>query len=358
MARRLSAIFLGLLWSACAFAVGSDTVGAMRERLEGQKKQVQRLAAQINGIEQRLGQENQRYLKVAKERKAIESKLTEMDRVLLEGETGYKKESQEIKKLLGALAINSLAQADDSQAMLEKKILGQVLKSKSTALSSIIKENEKLKEDVQALRAKLEENARIERELASLLAELEEKKRGQARQYMETLKQGKELESRAQTINAQMEWARKKQMEIAAEGGPEKGKFLAPLFGNASFESTGKKGVAFRCESSCDAVAPAEGTVVYVGGLSTYGNVVMIDHGDETRSVVLGPFTPSVQKGQKLKAGESFGNMASAGRLYFEVRKHNVAQETLPLLDKRVVAKNEEKKISGQNNRGEKGATL
>src|SRR5690606_22476463 len=95
----------------------------------------------------------------------------------------------------------------------------------------------------------------------------------------------------------------------------------------------------------------AEGTVVYVGGLSTYGNVVMIDHGNDTRTVVLGPFTPATEKGRKVRAGDKIGSMASAGRLYFEVRKQNVAQDTLPLVDKGALARNNDISNLGQDKR-------
>ena len=64
---------------------------------------------------------------------------------------------------------------------------------------------------------------------------------------------------------------------------------------------------------------------MYQGTLSNFGNVVMIDHGKETRSIILGKFIPKLSKGAVVKAGDVVGYTRDSRnqeeKLYFEVRK-------------------------------------
>ncbi|MFZ4712290.1 MAG: murein hydrolase activator EnvC family protein [Bacteriovoracaceae bacterium] len=101
------------------------------------------------------------------------------------------------------------------------------------------------------------------------------------------------------------------------------------------------KGVTFTFSEVAQVVAPGAGEVVFAGELSTYGNVVMIDHGGEIRTVLLGNFQPKVRKHDKLNAGELIGyteiDSNKKNTLYFEVRKKNVAQNTVRYLNKNLL---------------------
>jgi septal ring factor EnvC (AmiA/AmiB activator) len=64
----------------------------------------------------------------------------------------------------------------------------------------------------------------------------------------------------------------------------------------------------------------------------------MIDHGDETRSILLGNFKPLVNKGESVVVGQVVGEseveINKDSKVYFEVRKKNVIQKTVNLIDK------------------------
>ncbi len=112
---------------------------------------------------------------------------------------------------------------------------------------------------------------------------------------------------------------------------------IPPLESFVNYKS-GDKGVTFKYESRAPIKASAGGKVVYAGELASYGKVVMIDHGQEIRSVILGDIQIKASKGDQVKQGQILGyTLAEPGlkkSLYYEVRKKNVAQNTIALLEK------------------------
>ncbi|MDO9182943.1 MAG: M23 family metallopeptidase, partial [Bacteriovorax sp.] len=111
-----------------------------------------------------------------------------------------------------------------------------------------------------------------------------------------------------------------------------------------------KKGVTFNFQGKNEVRAPKAGKVVYTGSLASYGNVLMIDHGNDTRTVLLGQFDYSVKNGDSIQAAQLVGytnprsqNGLGDGKIYFEVRKNNLAQNTYLLLDKKTLARNSSK---------------
>ncbi|MCY4523380.1 MAG: peptidoglycan DD-metalloendopeptidase family protein, partial [Halobacteriovoraceae bacterium] len=82
---------------------------------------------------------------------------------------------------------------------------------------------------------------------------------------------------------------------------------------------------------------------VYSGELASYGNIVMIDHGKGTRSVILGDFDPMVKKGMDVAKGDGLGKTKKIqkdgfGNIYFEVRKDDNIQNTILLMNKELLA--------------------
>ena len=77
------------------------------------------------------------------------------------------------------------------------------------------------------------------------------------------------------------------------------------------------------------------GEIQYLGRLANYGNLIIINHGHNIRSVLLGDIDPQVQKGQRVKRGEVIGQTKSQGKLYFEVRVKNSARNTLTWIDQK-----------------------
>ncbi|MBJ6759318.1 peptidoglycan DD-metalloendopeptidase family protein [Myxococcaceae bacterium JPH2] len=100
------------------------------------------------------------------------------------------------------------------------------------------------------------------------------------------------------------------------------GKVVNPRFNTVTVQ----KGVDLRAPSGSPVRAVAEGTVVFAGWLRGYGNLLILDHGDDFHTLMahLSTITPVV--GAHVAAGESVGEVGDTGSLkgaylYFEVRK-------------------------------------
>ncbi|MFJ6025240.1 murein hydrolase activator EnvC family protein [Brevundimonas sp. NPDC092305] len=82
----------------------------------------------------------------------------------------------------------------------------------------------------------------------------------------------------------------------------------------------GSSGWRWRADGA-EALAPAAGTVAYVGDLSGWGKVVILDLGPGWRAVVAGLDETSVQTGARVGDRQALGRAASDGEIYFELRR-------------------------------------
>jgi murein DD-endopeptidase MepM/ murein hydrolase activator NlpD len=98
-----------------------------------------------------------------------------------------------------------------------------------------------------------------------------------------------------------------------------------------------KDGLNFKYSETTAILAPRAGKVVYAGDLASYGNVVIIDHGNQVRSVLLGDIATKVKKGDLLKnkqlVGYTVADLGTTKSLYFEVRKKDNSENALNWLD-------------------------
>ena len=85
------------------------------------------------------------------------------------------------------------------------------------------------------------------------------------------------------------------------------------------------------------------GKVVFAGDLASYGQVLLIDHGSDLRTVLLGKMDIKVKKNDTVKDGDILAytqnDTKTDQNLYFEVRKKNTAQNTILWLDQNGVSK-------------------
>jgi septal ring factor EnvC (AmiA/AmiB activator) len=160
------------------------------------------------------------------------------------------------------------------------------------------------------------------------------------------------VESLVGTLNAREELAQVTEREKNVTHGVDaarfahlKGKLVFPVEGGKVLTSFGrtfdaqtglylfKKGVEISAGKNQDVRAVSSGQVAYVGELSSYGQVMIIDHGDHYYSLFshLGDFGKKVH--DRVAAGESIGKSDNSGNpLYFEIRSRNVAVNPLQWL--------------------------
>lgn len=329
----------------------------MKRKLQDQTKDIQRLTKEVNNVEVTLGMNNKKYLQLAEERAKIEEKLAAARRNADFDSETLKKSYAQTKSLLMGVLLNKLENTERSSDMLARKIMIEGLQRKLVDLNGMMTSNKDLQGNVDSLYAKLQESMDTEKELLSVMGELEERKRtlretlASQTKNSENAKLRLDEEKNKLAMNqksVQREKAREKLApvqiteEIKIPSQPlSEDLFRAPIasFQNMEYQ---KKGVTYNFHGKNEIRAPKGGKVVYTGALANYGNVLMIDHGNDTRTVLLGQFDYAVKNGDAIKEFQVVGhtnprsnNGLGEGRIYFEVRKNNLAQNTYLLLDKK-----------------------
>lgn len=320
------------------------------------------MTKEVSNVEFTLGMNNKKYLQLAAERARIEEGLSNAKKNADIDSESLKKSYAQTKSLLMGALLNKLENTENPSDILARKILIENLQRRLSDLSGVMKTNQSLQEDVNALYAKLQESMATEKELLAVMAELEEKKRelknnlaleNQKKTETQT-KFDEEKNKLAMNTKAQERIRVKESLapvqiteEIKIPSQPLLGgEFYPPVYSYHGIEYQ-KKGVTFNFQGKKEVRATKSGKIVYTGALANYGNVLMIDHGNDTRTVLLGQFDYTVKNGDQVKETQVIGvtnprnnEGLAEGKIYFEVRKNNLAQNTYLLLDKKTLAKN------------------
>jgi murein DD-endopeptidase MepM/ murein hydrolase activator NlpD len=330
----------------------------MKRKLQEQTRDIQKLTKEVNNVEVTLGLNNKKYLKLAEDRAKIEESLSSARKNADLDSEGLKKSYSQTKSLLMGVLLNKLENTENSSDMLARKVMIERLQRKLADLDGLMKANKNLQNDVDDLYARLQESMNTEKELLSIMGELEERRR-ELRNSLEsqtknsTAAQMKlDEEKNKLAMNQKAQQKQKERERIAPMQITEEIKVPSqPVASGEGFRSPinsyqgmkyDKKGITFDFNGKNEVHAPKGGKVVHVGALANYGNVIMIDHGLDTRTVLFGQFDYSVKNGDVVRESQvvGFTNPRSTsglggGSLYFEVRKNNLAQNTYLLLDKK-----------------------
>ena len=329
----------------------------MKRKLQEQNKDILRLTKEVSNVEVTLGINNKKYLQLAQERARIEESLASARRNADFDSETLKKSYDQTKALLMGVLLNKLENTERSSDMLARKVMIEKLQRKLVDLDGMMKANKTLQADVDSLYAKLQESMDTEKELLSVMGELEERKRtlrdtlALQTKNSEEVKQRFDEEKNKLAMNQKEVQRSKVREQLAPVQITEEIKipsqplaqdqFRTPIASYQNMEYQ-KKGVTYNFQGKNEVRAPKGGKVVYTGALANYGNVLMIDHGNDTRTVLLGQFNYAVKNGDAVKEFQVVGhtnprsnNGLGEGRIYFEVRKNNLAQNTYLLLDKK-----------------------
>lgn len=339
----------------------------MKHRLDDQGKKVIELTREMNQIEINLGMQNKKYLKMSDARMKLEETLSVAKKNADLDALNLKKNYNETKAVLMGILLNKLEKTESPSDILARKILVTNLQNRMVDLDSMMKANSELQKSVDEIYKRLEDSVNNEKELVAIMNELEQRKKEiKANIDTENLKketvasQFDELKNKV-AMEKDSEKRQKKRAEVAPIQVTEEIKvpskeeynnvvtngagYRAPLYLNLGIEHN-QKGVTFKFQGKNEVLATKAGKIVYTGALANYGNVIMIDHGNDTRSVILGQFDINVKNGEAVRESQILGytNTHSAngigdGKIYFEVRKNNLAQNTYLLIDKKTLSR-------------------
>ena len=112
-------------------------------------------------------------------------------------------------------------------------------------------------------------------------------------------------------------------------GLPVKGK-IVKLFGQTDPIGLTTKGITISTRPGARVVASFDGRVIYAGPFRTYGNILIIDHGEGFSTLLVGLGYIGVKTEQVILGGEPVGKMETVPlknkeinqKLYIELRKH------------------------------------
>jgi septal ring factor EnvC (AmiA/AmiB activator) len=137
-----------------------------------------------------------------------------------------------------------------------------------------------------------------------------------------------------------------------------KGKLTPPVQGKviSSFKEKGQNGIEIKAPMGAEIRAVLSGKVLYADWFKGFGNIVIIDHGDQT--VTVSGYCSELLKrpGDRVSQGEAIALIGSAGSLkgpclYFEIRRHGKPQDPMEWLSPsdRIVS------LPVENKKGKKG---
>ena len=311
-------------------ALGQDSLSKIKERLGEKAIQARTLAASIKSLENKIGQMNSHYLEKSRQNHSLQEKLFSL-KESLQSELAELNKKESRARELARRSLLEMQDEQDQNALLKKTILRKLIVEKLQELQELKRGAQELQRAFKAYENKLSETKKSEESLHALILDLESKKKDLSKDYISTIESKNEWEAKFENALAK----KKAYASVSKSNAKLPLELIPPLEKFLSFKG-GDKGITFKYDASSPIKATAGGKVVYSGELASYGKVIMLDHGQQVRSVILGDIKMKVSKGDQVARGQVIGYTVTEHglkkSLYYEVRKKNVAQNTLEWL--------------------------
>jgi len=218
----------------------------------------------------------------------------------------------------------------------------------------LIQDQFQCQRNISEIERKRREITKVGEEKRSLLKSIQDQKVVYQKVLLELEERAKELQS----LVAKLE--REKSLLTYGKAKYEtlKGKLTPPVQGKAisSFKEKGQNGIEIKAPMGAEIRAVLSGKVLYADWFKGFGNIVIIDHGDQT--VTVSGYCSELLKrpGDCVSQGEAIALIGSAGSLkgpclYFEIRRHGKPQDPMEWLSPsdRIVS------LPVENKKGKKG---
>ena len=329
MKKNLALLFVILMTSLSVGAATKSTV-KLKHKLLVQSSKVSKLAAQIKHLDKKLSSTNNAYISKVKSIEAIERKIGLMQSELQKSASKISKDYQNSQKALNHYLLE-LSDTENENSLMHKEIYLELFKKKMSKLKAAQKISNQLLETINLYDQKLTETRSNEEIVYNLIVELETKKKEMSQEYISILENKNQTEARLDKIKAK-KIAYKKVYKKTRNNSKVTIAMNVPLENFVSAKKS-KKGIILKFKEIAPVKAPSSGKIVYTGELASYGNIIMIDHGNDVRSVIFGDMKIKANKGDLVQKSQVIGyTMADPGiekSLYYEIRKKNIAQNTM-----------------------------
>lgn len=319
----------------------SAAIKRPQDELARYRTEVMEMGAKLSSLEKEIGTKNNLYISSLEQIKQFESDIKLYKEALGHKQSEVKKSQEENKKILQSYILES---ENDSLEPWQRKVHLELLKTAQEKLKAKESELVSFNEKVTEFETKIAELKGNEEELSKVIEELESRKKETMEKYLAKVEVKKKIENRVQ---ASLVKARVSKVKKALSSAPVVLKKADRIFGNPVDDflafTPSKKGVTFQYQTTQPVKAVGDGKVAFAGDLASYGQVILIDHGNDLRTVLLGKMNIRVKKNDIVSNGDILGytmnETKEAQNLYFEVRKKNTAQNTILWLDQRAVSK-------------------
>ena len=316
---------------------GTRSIKTLRDKISNQSNQINKLAAQIQDMDSKISSNNETYVNKMKELEGIEFTVAKLKKDLNSSAIFISNEYQYTKKAFNLYLLES-SDSVSEDGILSKRIYLDLLKKKMSELRNAQKDSKKFLNLIHSYEQNISEKKREEESVYKLIVDLEKNKKGMSQEYVSLMERKNLNETKLDSLISKRKAVKK------VYKAKNKRPLLKTLFKlNLPLDSfidasKSKEGITFKFSETTPIKAPRAGKVVYAGQLSNYGNVLIIDHGQDVRSVLLGDIVSKVKKGDSVQNDQIIGytvaDLGNVKALYFEVRKKNIVQNTVNWISK------------------------
>ena len=304
----------------------------LQEDLKQQEVVIGKLQVQLGQLENTLGKHHQQFLHAQNVQKELELQLLKITKEQKTLGKLIMQQQQEGKKLLQGLLLQKLYQRPDQNVLMMQQMLILSLQKEQEKLIQLDKDHHQNQQVLEVVQRNWK-NWRLREQ--SLLGAIEKLEKSREAAISATL--NAESQRHRLQVNKDLLFAQQHQKRQGTPSLDFSSKFAFPISGHLKMEHQ-KKGLNFEFQGKMPVIASQNGRVIFQGSLSTYGKVVMIDHGNQMRSVLLGDFGPSVAKGDTVQKGDIIGYTVNLenrpGKIYFEIRNNEKIEDTILLMEK------------------------
>lgn len=320
--------FIALLISVSALAK-IPSAKKLKDRLANESSAVSKLAAQIKDLEKKLAKTNDGYLESVETIEKLEKKVKILKSSLSENAQDISVEYKKSQKALNLYLLESVDD-DNEESLLHRGIYLELLGKKLSALKIAEKRSNKLLESINLYDQQLTKTRADEESIYQVIVELENRKKSMSQTYVSRLETKNRVESNLDKITAKSKASIKVFGKVAVKD------IMIPM--HAPLDDyielvQNRDAVIFKYKDTAQLKAPAPGKIVYTGELANYGKLIMIDHGNDVKSVLLGDIKIKVVRGNSVEQGQLLGYTVSdpgvVKSLHYEIRKKSKAVNAL-----------------------------
>ncbi len=307
----------------------TKSIKKLRDKISNESTRINKLAAQIQDIDSKISFNNDSYVQRMKDLEKLEHKVENLKFDLKKSADYISEEYIDTKKAFNLYILESTdEEAEDS--LLSKNLYLDLLKKKMNELNKAQKNSKSFLKQIQNYEQSISAKKAEEETLYKLIVDLENSKKSMSQKYISLMEDKNRNQSKLNKLAAKRRAVKKVYKKKKKDGTLFKVGLPLENFINAS---KSKEGITFKFSETTPIKAPRAGRIVYAGQLASYGNVLIIDHGQDVRSVLLGDIVAKVKKGDRVTNSQIIGytvaDLGNVKALYFEVRKKDVVQNTV-----------------------------